>query len=175
MQRYVLTERGKLLVAMIIVLFLILPPVILVIRSSQNDASQDAEQPKPTPDLIQYLPTPDNSKPVSSDSSYDSSIAMDLNEGIMTFLFSPEMQTSLDEDTTTAIGQLLTSPKNTGDAKLAVEIPQISDAETAVITSAILNVFSSHSIPLSDIIFFVYQPDEDIKTFKINISFQPAS
>jgi len=171
MQRYVLTERGKLLVATLIVLLLILPPVILVIRSSQNDSSQDAEQPKTTPDLIQYLPTPDSNEPVSSDTS----ITMDVNEGIMTFLFSPELQTTLDENTASAIGQLLTSPKNTNGAKLAVEIPQLADDKTAVITTAILNTLNSHEVPLSDIIFFVYQPDTDIKEFKINISFQPVS
>ena len=152
MQRYVLTERGKLLIAMIIVLFLVLPPLILVIRSSQADKTPDADQPKSTPDLTQYLPTPDINKPVSSDSSSDSLITMDLNEGIMTFLFSPELQNTLDEKTSSAVGRLLTSPKNTNEAKLAVEIPQLPDEETAILTSAIINTFNTFNIPLGDII-----------------------
>jgi len=170
-QRYVLTERGKLLVAMLIVLLLVLPAIIIFVRSSPETNNWDEPVPKSTPDLIQLLPA----APENSNSDSNNPVNIDLDAGNMFFMFSPETQTTLDSNTTSAIGQLLTSPKNTDTSKIAVEIPQLSDDEAAVLTTAITNALSTHGVPLTDVVFFVYQPDQDIKTYKINIAFQSAS
>ena len=175
MQRYVLTERGKLLVAMLIVLLLVLPAVIIFVRSSPETNAKDEPGPKTTPDLIQLLPAPADNDSASGDTSSNNPVNIDINAGNMFFMFSPESQTALDSNTTSAIGQLLTSPKNTEASKIAVEIPQLSDDETAVLTSAITNALNVHGVQLTDIIFFVYQPDQDIKTYKVNMFFQSVS
>ena len=175
MQRYVLTERGKLLVATLIVLVLILPPVIILgIRTSSGDDASDGAAPKTTPDLIQHIPPIGDNEPTTGDPSLNGTATIDLDSGNMTFMFTPETQTFLDGDSISMIGQLLTSPKNTAGSKMAVEIPQLPDDEAVILTTAIINALSTHGVLLSDIIFLIYQPDAGIKTFKINISFQSA-
>jgi len=174
-QRYVLTERGKLLVATLIVLFLILPPVIILsIRTTSGDGVSDGAAPKATPDLVQHIPPIEDDKPTTNNPSLNGTVTVDLDSGNMVFMFTPQTQTALDSDTTSLIGQLLTSPKNTAGSKIAVEIPQLPDDEAVILTTAIINALSTHGVLLSDIIFFIYQPDAGIKTFKVNISFQPA-
>jgi len=154
---YVLTERGKLLVAMLIVLFLILPSIIFVVYASTQNTQP--EEP-PTDSSVAQPP------PINNDSA-----SLDINAGKMTFLYAPDSQTTLDENTSSMIGQLLTSTKNTPDSKIAVEIPQLTDEETAVLTTVILNTFINHDVSLSDIVFYVYRPESDTEPFKINISF----
>ena len=191
MQRYILTERGKFLVAIfVIVFFLLLPTLIFAVwvltRGAastdlppetsgvhQNGISSFSPEPSPenTPDSSLTLPNDDNTGPSSIAPSLDGQIVFDLNAGVMTFLFTPDLQDTLDSDTDTKLGELLTSPKNTTDAKIAVEIPQLPDTETAILTTAILNAFNKHEVPLSDIIFFVYQTVPDAQTFEIKISF----
>jgi len=174
-QRYVLTERGKLLVATLIVLLLILPPVIIIsIRTASGEEKPDGSLPKTTPDLVQYIPPIENDNPSAIGPSINENATIDIDSGNMTFMFTPESQITLDGNVISMIGQLLTSSKNNNDSKMAIEIPQLPDDETAILTTAIINALSTYDIPLSDIIFFVYQPDSGIKTFKINISFQPA-
>jgi len=121
--------------------------------------------PEPSPES-----TPDTSL-TSPDTSLAGPVAFDFENGTMTFLFTPNQQDVIDNNTDIKLGELLTSPKNTNDAKIAVEIPQLPDAETAILTTAILNVFNKHGVPLSEIVFFVYEPEPDIKTYEINISF----
>ena len=191
MQRYVLTERGKFLVAiLVIVFFLLLPATIIAIWALtreaettdlppntngiyQNGTASFSPEPTPedNPEPSPALSNDDNNESTSHDPSSDDLIAFDLEAGTMTFLFTPNQQDTLDSNIDTKLGELLTSPKNTNDAKIAVEIPQLPDTETAILTTAIINAFNRHEVPLSDIIFFVYQPDPNAQTFEINISF----
>ena len=171
MQRYVLTERGKLLVATLILLILIIPSIILTVWTVRRDAASEPP-PRTNPDLTQFLPPVDESMPVSPDSPLSGPIAFDIDSGHMTFLFSPEAQTTLDDNTITKIGELLSSPQNTSDKKITVDIPQLSDGDMAVLTAAIINAFSTYDVPMSHIIFFVYQPRPDINIFEVNVAFR---
>ena len=174
MRGYVLTERGKILVAMLIVLLLIVPSVVLVVYSTTRN-SHPAESPETSTDIHQngtQTVTDDNIEPASSDTSQTGPVSLNIDAGEMTFLFAPDSQTVLDDNTSSMIGQLLSSPKNTNDSKIAVNIPQLPDDETAVLTTVILNAFITHNVSLSDIIFFVYQPEPDTETFEIGISFK---
>jgi len=169
LQRYVLTERGKLLVAMFIVLLLILPSVIIVVLMSGRDSASGGSRsndindydsvPINTPDLTQYLPY------------LTGPIALDVDEGIMTFLFTPNSQTELDDESFSMLGELLKSPQNTNSSTLAIEIPLLSDEETAVITGAVIDAFNEYSVPLSKIIFYVYHPESNIHTYEITMRF----
>ena len=190
MQRYVLTERGKFLIAIfIIVFFLLLPALIFIIRTLSRDSNepphnsngiyQNGEETDDPDDIQGNLPEPtleptgegDDSQE-TQDPSLSDLESFDLAAGTMVFLFTPQSQSTLDESTISAIGELMTSPKNTNDAIIAVEIPQLHDNDAAILNNAILEAFNIHGVPLSDIIFFVYQPDPDTQTFKISISFQ---
>jgi len=191
MQRYVLTERGKFLVAIfVIVFFLLLPALIFAIWAlARGAASTDLPPdtngihqngtgsftPEPslegTPEPSPALPNNNDSESTSLDPSLDDLVAFDLDAGTMTFLFTPGIQDNIDNHIDTKIGELLTSPKNANNAKIAVDIPQLPDNDTVILTTAILDTFTKHEVSLGDIVFFVYQPDPDIQTFEINISF----
>ena len=172
MQRYVLTDRGKLLIAMLIILFIILMSVIIIGQSlmrfkSSNesiDGSNDIHQNKTDP----VSPEPDLENATDEEQAPQNN-GIDIET--MSFRFSPGLQTDLDDETVTKLGQFLMSSKNTKDSKISVEIPLLADDDTAVITTAIINAFNIYEVPLSDIVFFVYQPEPATETFEINMSF----
>ena len=172
MRGYVLTERGKFLIAIIIVLLLIIPSIIFIVRASMLANAPDDLSQMPNPDLVQFLPPGNDEEPASPDSSLSGPIALDVDNGLLTFLFMPGVQTSLDENTISMIGELLTSPLNTSEAKIAVEIPQLPDNDAAVLTAAIINAFDIYLVPISKITFFVYILSSDIDVCEINISFR---
>lgn len=187
MYRYVLTERGKFLVAILVIVFFIIPLAIIATwaltrdttsTGSPNDSNgfhQNGTGPEilePSTEQPQVPQDGDANGTAPHDPPLTGTINFDLNAGAMTFLFTPGQQSALDDDTASKIGELLTSPKNTLEAKIAAEIPQLSDNETAILTSAILDVFNTLEVPLSDIVFFVYQPEPGTKTFEVSISFQ---
>ena len=190
MGKYVITERGKIAIAIIVMFFLIMPSLILVFwlmtrnsnsnetftdRSGSIQSNADPADSEQASDAAsgssQESSNGNNNGPESYDPSLTGVKSFDFDAGIMSFLFTPDQQVAIDDNTSSMIGELLTSPKNTDDAKIAVEIPQLSDEETTVLTNAVINVLSSHDVSVNDIIFFVYQPEEDIRTFVINISF----
>jgi len=178
MQRYSLTERGKLLIAMLIVFFLIIPSIIIVVitatRNSKPDESLPAEI-STEHSTDSTVPSPGQDNQTGSpppDSSLEGPISFDLEAGTLTFLFTPEHQTVLDSSTNEKIGELLESPKNTSNAKIAVEIPQLPDEETAKMTTVILNAFLAHDYSINDILFFIYEPQHTTNTYEITVSFQ---
>ncbi|MCL2821015.1 MAG: hypothetical protein FWD38_09375 [Oscillospiraceae bacterium] len=183
MRGYVLTERGKLLVAMLIVLFVILPSVVFIVRASSRGTSAtgtphgSAEAPKNTPDLMQFLPAneeDDKDEPETVTPSLTGPISFDLDEGEMIFLYMPDSQDTLDDATISKIGELLGSPKNTSDTKIAIEIPQLSDSDAGNLTSAVINAFEINHVPLSEIVFLVNRTEPDAKIFEVKISFRES-
>ena len=201
MQQYHLTERGKSSVAIILtILLIVMPSVIFVIwtlvradtpdsaangsynvlenGSSAASSGQPSDASSDGAEASSGNGSGDNGSGENSDidsntsdPSPDISPAFDLEAGTMTFVFTPGEQTYLDEDTVSSIGRLLTSPKNTINSIVYVEIPQLQDDYMVILTSAISGAFQEHSVPLSDILFFVYSPDPDAESFNINISF----
>ena len=178
MQRYVLTERGKILVAMLIVFLLILPSVILVAHLTNKDSAphnSDADgsdlNPLVTPDLTQVLPPADDN-PGALFPALAGPIEFDLEAGTMTFLYAADLQSKLDENTVSMIGELLTSPQNISGTRIAIDIPQLSDNDTNRLTSAIIDAFHKYNVPTSDIIFFVYIPNTETQIYEIKISFR---
>jgi len=191
MQRYIITERGKLLIAILIIFVLFLTALILVIWLLTRDisteipviGSSDLPQnslglsasestPEIPYDSPQVSPGGDCNGSLSPDSSLAGPIAFDLDAGLLTFLFTPDTQDALGEDTVSMIGELLKSPKNVNGAMIAVEIPLLSDDETAMLTTAVTDVFEEYNVPLGYVIFLVYQPEPYLKTFTVSISFR---
>jgi len=174
-QRYSLTERGKLLVAMLVVLFIVLPSIIIIILITTRDTTRDITPPisEPPGDVQQSSVEAGgtDSDLEDLDSSLTGPVEYDIEAGTLTFLYTPDQQTSIDSETNSLIGQLLTSPKNTDESKIAVEIPQLPDEETSKLTTVILNAFITHNVSVNDIVFFVYPPQSGAKTYEINVSF----
>ena len=188
MRRYELTDHGKFLIAvMLIILLLIILALTLIAWAlsrnttpdnslhnpdaiHQNDTSPTPSEPvlETDPDEAQALQNGNNSDP--EEPSLIEPTALDIDAGTMRFLYTPDLYPILDEDTITMIGQLLTSPKNTADSILAVEIPQLPDSDAAKLTTAIIEAFTTLEIPLSDVVFFAYQTESDAEAFEIRIS-----
>jgi len=171
-RQYILTERGKLFIAVLVIFFLIQPSLILFIWALNRDAQPNEPPPQSSPNPIQVSPDSGSGGSESVDPALSGLRAFDFDNGEMTFLFTPDIQAALDDNITLMLGELLTSPVNTGDKKIAVDIPQLPDDDTAILTAAILVAFSTYEVPLHDIVFFVYRPESDAKTFEINISFR---
>jgi len=171
-QQYLLTERGKLLIATLIVLFLIVPSIIIVIYTSMRETPADEAG---NNGVVSQsgggsVSSDGDNEQANLDSSLAGTTAFDLVAGTMTFLFTPDLQTTLDVYTMTRLGELLTSPKYTNNTKIAVEIPQLPDEKAIILTTAITNAFTTYEIPLSDVVFFIYQPEKDSRTFEVNVS-----
>jgi len=175
--QYVLTERGKLALATLIMFFLVMPSLIVVVWILSRDTSPN----DPTYDSHYAEQSEDDQNPSASDTgsnqdpSLSGPIAFDSDAGIITFLFTPGLQTTLDDSTISMIELLLDSPVNTAKSKIAVEIPRLSDDDTAVVTTAIIDVFNEFGVLLSDLVFYVYQAEANIQTFRINISIQDTT
>jgi len=183
-KKYVLTERGKFTFAiLLIVLFLILPSLLLAVWALTTNTSNELNQngkdvasseavEEDTPDLSEDALDGEDDDPAPVKPPLTDSITFDLDAGVMVFLYSPETQTTLDENTFARIGEILTSPKNTSTAKIVVEIPQLDDDNMLKLTTAVTDAFAEHGVSINDIIFLVYESDPDALTFKISITFQ---
>jgi len=175
---------------MFAVLFIVLPTIAVVawlvtrdvvpnespdtlIDSPQNDVDLPSNEPaqEAAPDSTQAPPNDDGmSDP--PDSQVSSLISLDLDAGFLTFLFSPETQTAIDEEILTKISELLSSPQNTDSSIIAVEIPELSDNDTNIVTNAIISAFEALEVSLNKITFFIYHLEPNTRTFEIIISLQ---
>ena len=191
MQNYAITERGKLILVMFVVLFIVLPSVVIVAwiatrdlapkepDDGSNGAIQDDIDPAAskqdsddTPDPAVTQPRSDESGAIPPGTSNDDLPVFNLEAGIMTFLFIPESQTTLDENIVSKIGEFLSSPQNTGDSIIAVNIPHLPDNDTEILTNTLIDALESHEVPLSYIVFNIYQPNPNAHEFEITIFFQ---
>jgi len=177
MRHYVLTERGKIMVASLIAFFLILPSLILVIWvlpkvSSPNDLPDGQNTGDDSnPDSVHILPG-DNDGTTPGDQPSTVLRTFDFENGILSFIYIPESQIVIDENITSMIGELISSPQNIEGSKFSVEIPQLLDGDTAILTTAIINAFNTYGIKIGDIVFYVYLPRESAQTFEIKMMIQ---
>jgi len=143
-QHYVLTERGKLMVAMLAAFVLILLSLVLaVIALSSNNSKEKPPQESP------------NGQSDKEDPSA-TLIVFDSNAGVMVFSIKANVGETLDDEITNMIYELLSSPVKTKDSTIAVEIPLLADEEVAAITNAVINILTSLEVPINDITFFTY-------------------
>ena len=178
MRRYSLTERGKFVVALLLIVLLLGVTVLIFVgeaftqKEAPTDSLHNFASDEPAQEIAQAQApqNSDNDESTPLAPALTNTVNADFDAGTMTFFFTPNAQTSLDENTVSVIGELLLSPKNTEDSTIVVEIPQLDDDDMAVLTTAVINAFSAHEVPLSDIVFIIYQPEPDTQTFKINIS-----
>jgi len=174
-QRYILTERGKWIIAMFVVVLIVLPVIIVIIsmvtrNSIQNDQYHGINGLSQTENGSVSTGQPSEA-PANSSQTVPND-GLDIQAGVLTFMFTPSVQTSFDENTISLIGELLTSPKNTDDAQIAVVIPQLTDADAMTLTTAVSDAFTAYNVPLSRIVFYVNTPEPNTESHELTIRLQ---
>jgi hypothetical protein len=101
-------------------------------------------------------------------------IDLNLSEGIMHFAYSLDNRDSLDAATTSMLGLFLTSPKNTNNARILVEIPHLSNDETTALVEAVTNAFATHGIAQQDIVYAKNQADVSDNIVEVKLLFYVA-
>ena len=102
---------------------------------------------------------------------------VDINrsEGTMSFTFAPGLQDALDTDSAAMLSTFLSSPKNTKDAEITVEIPQLSSDDRSTLISAIVDAFASHGVSRDTLTFKTYQASSDDGSYEVRMGFyQPV-
>jgi len=101
-------------------------------------------------------------------------VGFNRTAGTLNFLYTPTLQGSVDSDTVELIGELLTSPANTRNAVILIQVPQLTATETAAVTSAIASAFAEHDVTSNDILFRTFTPEDSARTHEIIVSFYVA-
>jgi hypothetical protein len=198
---YELTERGKIIIAIVLVLLLlVLPSTILAVRAWNTsppppvDDPSHTTDPEPGDDLpeISNGPLPDGSglnpldppeqePPQAGNEEHDydppefGPIDLNLPDGTMLFLFSPEVQEVLDSETISMLSEFVTSPKNTADAQIIAEIPALPEEEASMLIAAINDAFALYGVSHEDLSYVVYQSNEDERSHEVKLSFVLAA
>jgi len=94
------------------------------------------------------------------------------SSGTLSFLFTPALHNSLDDETVRLLGDLLTSPMNTPEHQIVVEFPIISGDSAEVLRTAVEGAFVAHNVDSRNLVFYVSQTHADEQTFEVNLSFQ---
>jgi len=112
---------------------------------------------------------------VSSEQPEIGPVSISRHAGTMKFMFSPELQDSLDSDTVSMLGDFIALPGNTTNSIILVEIPNLPAEKNSVLTSAITNAFSQLGIARRNLSFETYRSDSNDRSFEIRLSFTPTS
>ena len=227
MKNYELTERGKIIIAVIMVILLVVlsftilairawagsapppddPPVTAVpLPASPDIAAPETSEPLPNgsgfnpleptddPDdepaddpvdepadepadepTNQDLPESDNGESGSYDPTHDEQkfgpVSLNLSKGTMVFIFSPDLQDALDDETTAMLGEFITSPKNTAGTQITVEIPNLSEEDFIATKDAVVKAFALHGVTQKDLVFTILRTGADGIYFEIMLSF----
>ena len=215
MNKYEITERGKILFAVVIIGILILfstsvvllgyfsaappdgPPLIngstpgeddptlsntpLPTPGSGFDPITPSPDPTPTPTPT---PTPDETLPPGGDGDGNGHggdypefgpVGLNLAEGTMLFIFAPSVQETLDDDTVSMLSEFLTSPKNTPEAKVQVEMPNLTEDDTEHLLVAVSNAFSGYGVKVNEIVYVKNNTEVDGSSFEVSLSFYVAT
>ena len=231
MSRYEFTERGKVIIVVLIIAILVIPASVIAFRVRNGSPPTDingSQIVQPTPDdslpdeqepVVTESPPPDDNgyEPVDppregngEQGSFDppveppdepddpeepvdpgdpggdvhppepelpeiGPIGIDRSAGTMQFLFAPELQTSLDADTIAMLGDFITSPRNTNNARILVEIPVLPAAQTTTLTLAIADAFSQYGVSQRVLSFETYRSDLTEDSFEVMLSFIQTS
>ena len=204
MRGYDLTERGKIIIAVILVtLIFVIPALVLAVNAWNNTPETPEDPPQtetpedpqsgisngPLPDGSGFTPVetpkPENGEQGSFDPPLDppeempvpefGPVGIDQSAGTMSFMYAPDMQESLDGDTISMMGEFVSSPKNTAESQIIVELPDLSDDETSVLINAIADAFAQHDV-VRDVLSYVVSPaDSNERIFEVNLSFTQST
>ena len=199
MRGYEFTERGKIVIAVIIAIPLFIIAITLAVIAWNNSQPPPDDPPshsepfspdddpeisdKPLPDGSGFTP-PDPDDPSSTeqgefdpDPDRDGEI-LDLGniyinsiDGIMKFVYYPSSGDTFNETVVSLIGDFLASPQNTADAQIVAEMPQLPEEELSSLINAIIDAFARHDIPKETLAYSLYQADPDDDSFEVKFYF----
>jgi len=205
MYDYELTDRGKIVIAIVLVLLLLLVPSAILLftaiasqppqpenQGSEVSASPPSEISIIPPPVITESPTPpgdgldDDTDPDdaaligSGETGREPSRPLEPGptggnpfEGLLSFRFSPDIQSTLDDRTVTMLGEFVRSPKNTDDSIIAVEIPQLPDEDANKLYFALISAFSDLGVA-EQRLAYISQPSEiALGSFEVHLSYIP--
>jgi len=221
MTGYEFTERGKVIVVVLVIALLVIPAAVITFRvwNSQplnpDDPGDHISQPTPgvshpdeqepddnidDPDYppgegsgeqgsfdppVEPPDEPDEpddegdqghlGQPTEPEPPEIGPIDINLNAGTMAFMFAPELQDALDDDTFKMLGDFITSPRNTRNSVILVELPSLAPGEVTALTSVITDAFSQYGISRRDLTFETYQTDSTGSSFGVLLSFIETS
>ena len=177
MDSYELTDRGKIVIAVVVaVILLLLPSAILLYKTVTSPPSQPTGTPnseatgeppptlaEPTSPEIKDSPppnggglypsdnppsnggdNPDGQSPIPSPDQGHSSV--DPVGGTLSFSFFPDRQTTLNRETTSMLDTFLSSPNNTQDSFIIIEIPRVSDEDVEKLMAAVVSAFAAQGV-----------------------------
>ena len=91
--------------------------------------------------------------------------------GTLSFLFSPDKQDAIDDETMSSLGIFLSSHMYLENSKIAVEMPELTGETAEKTKSAILSAFASFRVPERRLVFIVDLFGVPESTFEIHLSY----
>ena len=206
MRGYEFTERGKIIIALVVAIPLFLIAIFLGVIAWNNSQSPPDDPPvhsqapitdenpeisdEPLPDGSGFTPAeppeagngeleepePETTEEPPHDDIEIKPVLLNRSEGTMLFWFYPDRGDALDDDAVSMISEFLTSPKNTDDAQIVVEMPQLPEDELSLLIAAVIGAFAQNDIPQEDLAYSIYQADIDMNesSFEVKFYFLPA-
>jgi len=197
LESYELTDRGKIIITVVlVVLLLFLPAAILLYTAMtsqpslppENSDSQASFTPPPAPSETPNPPTTESPPPngggfnppeVSPPNGQDTNRppgsgqnSVNPTEGTLSFLFSPNLHSTLDAESTSMLDEFLSSPKNTSQSIVAVETPQLPPEVFDVFVPVIVDAFTERGV-VSNRIAYITDPTVPLADgpFMVNMSY----
>ena len=149
-------------------------------NGEQGSFDPPSDPPEDTSQEQSQDPPDDSSDDSSDDEQQDDqpqagTSSINRSAGTMSFSFSPTQQDSLDDDTVKMLGDFITSPRNTADKQILVEVPRLSGENATVLTNAIIDAFAQNGVSQSAFSFVTYQTGSGDQSYNIRLSFSQTS
>jgi len=200
MHGYKLTDRGRILVTLVfVVLFLLIPSAILLYTAMTGQSDQPPAGDSPStsgtspPAIVETVPpeisespppngggfnppdvTPTNGNGAGQETSPPpgpGQPSVDPSEGTLSFFFSPNLQNTLDVETSTMLSTFLSSDKNTQDSLIAVEFPQLPGKDADKVISAVISAFAAYGVREQRLAFITDSKGAEEEPFEVRLSY----
>lgn len=141
-----------------------------------NGGGSDSEDPDPTetdpPDVVDPGEPDPTDEPSPEPPPSAGPARVDPVRGTLSFVFSPELHSSLDAETSHMLDDFLTSPRNTFDSTIAVEIPRLSIDVSQRFVNVIADAFAERNIERNRIAY-ITDPSVPLSdgSFRVNFSY----
>lgn len=222
MNNYELTERGKIVIAVIfVVVLLVIPAIVILAMSSCSDTSvpvregaqteqeqtdtpviantpesstaepldpaseptgdnqnEAQETPAPTPEAEPSPePTPEAGGDISDipDIIEQGPVGLNLAQGTMAFVFAIDAGVGLGDETIEMVGEFLSSPKNTSNTLVQIDMPHLNAEDEAIFVAAVSDAFATYNITEDGLLFIVGDDEVSERAIEISLSFTPIS
>jgi len=199
MKGYEVTKRGLVIIVVLVIALIVLPVSVISVRALNGSPDDDhpgiltptpeltpepildpsiEPTPEPTPELTPE-PTPEPTPeltpeptPEPVDVPEPGLIDIDVAAGIMSFMFSPELQDSIDTETVSMMRDFLRSPENTGNSRIVARIPNLDEDESVIVVDAIIGAFAQYNVSQNRLSYVIYPAGSGDSVFEISFSFE---